>query len=195
MAITDLEIRMTIKTLAAKGVPNGAIARQLSLAEGTVQYHLPRLACGAIDGRARQARRASPFHGAIDHWFAQRADSAVNLAALHAWLVNGHGYTGSLRSIQRYVSESHPPPPRRARRRVETPPDPRHRAAPKALLERRRSTDPSDTVVRIEDLALTEPPVGPLGHSLSLLKRRVTQAAKERGSAMACRGINSEMRQ
>ena len=30
MAITDLEIRMTIKTLAAKGVPKRAIARQLT---------------------------------------------------------------------------------------------------------------------------------------------------------------------
>src|SRR6185295_4566966 len=112
MAITDLEIRVTIKTLAAKGVPNRAIARQLSLSEGTVRYHLRRQACGAIDGRARQGRRAYPFHGAIDHWFSQRADSALNLAALHAWLVNEHGYAGSLRSIQRYVSERYPPPPR-----------------------------------------------------------------------------------
>lgn len=122
MAITDLEIRMTIKTLAAKGVPNRAIARQLSLSEGTVRYHLRRQACGAIDGRSRQARRAGAFHGAIDHWFAQRADSPVNLAALHSWLVSEHGYAGSLRSVQRYVSETYPPPPRRARRRVETPP-------------------------------------------------------------------------
>src|SRR5262249_8576532 len=44
------------------------------------------------------------------------------LASLHAWLVSEQGYSGSLRSVQRYVSESYPPPPRRARRRVETPP-------------------------------------------------------------------------
>ena len=52
MAITDLEIRMTIKTLAAKGVPKRAIARQLDLSEGTVRYHLSPLAAGARDGRA-----------------------------------------------------------------------------------------------------------------------------------------------
>ena len=57
MAITDLEIRMTIKTLAAKGVAKRAIARQLSLSEGTVRYHLRRQAYGAVDGRARQVRR------------------------------------------------------------------------------------------------------------------------------------------
>jgi DNA-binding NarL/FixJ family response regulator len=42
LAITALEIRMTIKTLAAKGLPKRAIARQLGLTEGTVRYHLGR---------------------------------------------------------------------------------------------------------------------------------------------------------
>jgi len=122
MAITDLEIRMTIKTLAAKGVPNRAIARQLSLSEGTVRYHLRRQARSAIDGRARQVRRAGAFHAAIDHWFGQRADGIVNLAALHSWLQSEYGYAGSLRSVQRCLSETYPPPPGRARRRVATPP-------------------------------------------------------------------------
>lgn len=44
MAITDLELRMTIKTLAAKGLPKQAIARHLDLAQGTVRYHLCRQA-------------------------------------------------------------------------------------------------------------------------------------------------------
>lgn len=122
MAITDQEIRVTIKTLAAKGVAKRAIARQLSLSEGTVRYHLRRLASGASDGRAKQVRRASAFQGAIDHWFSQCAGAPVNLAALHGWLGSEHGYAGSLRSVQRFVSETYPPPPRRARRRVETPP-------------------------------------------------------------------------
>ena len=42
MPITDLEMRMTIKTLADKGVPSREIARQLSVAEGIVRYHLHR---------------------------------------------------------------------------------------------------------------------------------------------------------
>ncbi|MBS3957769.1 MAG: response regulator transcription factor, partial [Xanthomonadaceae bacterium] len=49
---------MTIKTLAAKGVPKRAIARQLDLSEGTIRYHLSRIASGTPDGRAAQPRRA-----------------------------------------------------------------------------------------------------------------------------------------
>lgn len=121
MAITDLEIRMTIKTLAAKGLPHRAIARQLDLSEGTVRYHLRRQAEHATDGRARQTQRAASMATAIDHWLSHHG-GRCNLAALHAWLVTEHAYDGSLRSVQRYVRDHHPPPPRRARRRVETPP-------------------------------------------------------------------------
>ena len=120
MAITDLEIRMIIKTLAAKGVPKRAIARQLDLNEGTVRYHLARLAAGARDGRAEQPRRAGAVAEAIAHWMAHHGQA--NVAALHAWLVAEHDYPGSLRSVQRFVADRYPPPPRRARRRVETPP-------------------------------------------------------------------------
>lgn len=111
---------MTIKTLAAKGLPKRAIARQLDLAEGTVRYHLRRRASGAQDGRGNQPRRADQAAEAIDHWLSTQ--SQRNLAALHAWLVAEHGYEGSLRSVQRYVAQAYPPPARRARRRVETPP-------------------------------------------------------------------------
>jgi hypothetical protein len=38
VAITDLELRMTIKTLAAKGQSNRAIARQLHLCEGAITF-------------------------------------------------------------------------------------------------------------------------------------------------------------
>jgi len=122
VASTDLEIRMTIKTLAAKGMPKRRIARELSLSEGTVRYHLRRLADGASDGRARQQRRAGAYRAAIDHWLAQHGAAPVNVAALHDWLVAEHGYPGSLRSVQRFVGDVYPRPPRRARRRVETPP-------------------------------------------------------------------------
>jgi transposase len=119
--ITDLEIRMTIKTLAARGVPGRAIARQLDLSEGTIRYHLRRLAAGATDGRSRQIRRASPLREAIDHWVSHH-DGVLNVAALYDWLIVEHNYAGSLRSVQRFLHDVYPPPPRRARRRVETPP-------------------------------------------------------------------------
>jgi transposase len=116
------ELRMTIKTLARKGVPKRAIARQLDLSEGTVRYHLRRMDEGALDGRARQARVASAHADAIALWMAVQGDGALNLTELHAWLEREHDYSGSLRSVQRYVREAFPVPRRRARRRVETPP-------------------------------------------------------------------------
>jgi transposase len=121
VAISDLELRMTIKTLAAKGQSKRSIARQLSLCEGTVRYHLRRMAAGAIDRRSRQAHAAASHREAITHWM-QQHEGTTNLAALHEWLIAEHDYAGSLRSVQRYVSSVYPPPPRRARRRVETPP-------------------------------------------------------------------------
>ncbi|MFO0040476.1 MAG: IS21 family transposase [Pseudomonadota bacterium] len=121
MAISTLEIRMTIKTLAAKGQPNRAIARQLGLSESTVRYHRERIATDAVDGRSRQMHCAAGMFAAISHWIEQRG-AAQNLAALHDWLVAEFEYPGSLRSVQRYVAATFPPPARRARRRVETPP-------------------------------------------------------------------------
>ena len=70
VAITDLELRMTIKTLAANGQSQRAIARQLDLCEGTVRYHLRRVAAGAVDGRSRQRRHAEACREAVDHWVA-----------------------------------------------------------------------------------------------------------------------------
>jgi DNA-binding NarL/FixJ family response regulator len=72
VTITDLELRMTIKTLAAKGQSGRAIARQLELSEGTVRYHLKRMASGATDGRARQVRLADAYREAIDGWMSGR---------------------------------------------------------------------------------------------------------------------------
>ncbi len=120
--MSDLEVRMTIKTLARKGVANRAIGRQLQLSEGTVRYHLRRLAEHEADGRARQRRLASGFAEPIAYWMSQYGGEAVNLAQLHDWLIGEHDYPGSLRSVQRYVAERFPAPRRRARRRIETPP-------------------------------------------------------------------------
>ncbi|MFO1305216.1 MAG: hypothetical protein U1F54_15910 [Burkholderiales bacterium] len=121
MAITDLELRIPIKTLAAKGQSSRAIARRLELYEGTVRYQLRRIAAGAVHGRTPQQRQAEARRGAIEHWGAGHGDLS-KLATLHDWLVAEHDYGGTLRSAQRYVREAIPPPPRRARRRVETPP-------------------------------------------------------------------------
>ena len=118
--MSDPELKMTIKTLAHRGVPNRQIARQLALSEGAVRYHLKRIAAGTPDGRARQRRLAAEVADAIAYW--HDTMSIANTAELHAWLVAEHDYGGSLRSVQRFVAEHYPRPARRTRRRVETPP-------------------------------------------------------------------------
>ena len=118
----DLEARMAIKALTERGSSASSVARSLGVTEGAVRYHLRRQAAGAVDGRAGRPHLACGWHEAIATWLVARVGCPVNLVALHAWLVEEHGYKGSPRSVQRYVRAAFPRPPRRARRRVETPP-------------------------------------------------------------------------
>lgn len=113
---------MTIKTLTHQGMSHCQIARLLGVTEGAVRYQVKRMQTAAVDGRTRQAPKAAAVAEAIEHWRLQQADTAVNLAALHEWLIAEHGYAGSLRSVQRYWRKAYPAPAIRARRRVETPP-------------------------------------------------------------------------
>lgn len=114
---------MTIRELLRRGWSRCAIAATLSLCEGTVRYHERRYRSGAVDGRSRQEQVASGYREPIERYLkCEGGGSGRNLAALHAWLVSEHGYPGSLRSIERYMSRHYGPPARRARRRVETPP-------------------------------------------------------------------------
>src|ERR671920_200984 len=122
MSRLDPEARMTIRTLATRGASNSDIARLLGVTEGAVRYHVARMQTGVLDGRSRQEPKAAVVAAAIDHWRQRQEDGPINLAVLHAWLVSEHGYSGSLRSIQRYWASTYPAPAVRARRRVETPP-------------------------------------------------------------------------
>src|SRR5919206_4011398 len=122
MGRLDAEARMTIKTLASRGATNSHIARLLGVTEGAVRHHVARMQAGALDGRSRQQPKAASVAAAIDHWRQSQGEGPINLAVLHAWLVSEHGYSGSLRSIQRYRARTYPAPAVRARRRVETPP-------------------------------------------------------------------------
>lgn len=111
-----------MKVLAEKGQSRREIARVLGLDESTVRYHLKRMAEGAVDGRSRQRQGAEAWAAEIAEYLKYRKGGALNLAALHAWLREEHGYRGSLRSLQRYYRRRYPTPRKRARRRVETPP-------------------------------------------------------------------------
>lgn len=121
MAKLNEEARMTIKTLARKGVANREIARLLGVSEATVRYQRQRIETPAADGRASRPGYADAFADAIDHWHHSHADAPVNLALLHEWLVAEFNYTGSLRSVQRYYRKRYPAPQLRVRRRIETP--------------------------------------------------------------------------
>ena len=99
---TTEEVRMTIKTLAGRQVPQpgdrpptGYDRRQRSLSSAPYGHR----------GRGRAHPPAPPGRGSgrgIALWRTGREDEPVNLADLHDWLVREHGYTGSLRSVQRY---------------------------------------------------------------------------------------------
>jgi transposase len=122
MARLDAEARAAVKALTDRCVSRSQAARILGVTEGTVRYHLARIAAGAVDGRSLQRAKAAAFAEAIAHWRESTAGEAVNLAALHEQLIAEHGYSGSLRSLQRWWSKTFAKPAIRARRRVETPP-------------------------------------------------------------------------
>lgn len=121
MSRLDAEDLMAMKALTARGSTKSEIARLLQVSEGAVRYHLRRLDAGASDGRARRVFKAQAYAADIAGWRAQQA-GRINLAALHEWLCEEHGYDGSLKSVQRYWARTYPTPQVRARRRVETPP-------------------------------------------------------------------------
>ena len=103
---------MTIKTLVSRGTTNTAVARLMGVTEGSVRYHVSRMVTGAVDGRGMQPFKAAPQAEAIEHWRQSQRDGALNLAALHSWLVAEHGYDGSLRSVQRTAARTRSSGPR-----------------------------------------------------------------------------------
>lgn len=112
---------MAMKASTARGGTKSEIARLLQVSEEAVRYHLRRLEAGASDGRARQVFKAQAYAAEIASWREQQA-GRINLAALHDWLGEEHGYDGSLKSVQRYWARTYSTPQVRARRQVETPP-------------------------------------------------------------------------
>jgi transposase len=127
---------VTLKVLKEKGQSNVQIAQALGVSEGAVRYHVRR--AGQPDGRQNKPRTADAFAELINDWLAadllregaKLPDDVIDLAyprpanihALHDWLAQEHGYTGSYKSVLRFVRRLYPKPRLRPRRRVETPP-------------------------------------------------------------------------
>ena len=122
MAKLNEEARMTIKTLAQKGLSNRETARLLGVTEGAVRYQRQRMEASTPDGRSQRRGQADAYADIIETWREALSGGALNLAELHEWLVCEHDYKGSLRSVQRYWKKTYPAPKLRARRRIETPP-------------------------------------------------------------------------
>lgn len=117
---------VTLLVLKQKGQSNVQIAQALGVSEGTVRYHAR--TADKPDGRANKPRKADPLAQAIAHWIASSQPDGdapkrpANVHALHDWLVAEHSYTGSYRSVLRFVRAHYPRPRLRPFRRVETPP-------------------------------------------------------------------------
>jgi transposase len=122
------EERVTLAVLKQKGQSNIQIAQALGVTEAAVRYHLRRQDCP--DGRQDKPKLADPWSEAIDYWLADNHGAAdagslvrpANVCALHDWLRQEHGYTGSYKSVLRFVRARYPRPRLRPYRRVETPP-------------------------------------------------------------------------
>ena len=108
--------------LSKKKESKREIARRFGVAEGTVRYHIRRSEEGAEDGRKNKPMKAESHKKMIDTFMKDHpAWKEQNLRALHEELLEV-GYTGSYRSVVRYIRRYYEKPRVRPYRRVETPP-------------------------------------------------------------------------
>jgi len=119
---------VTIQNLTERGQSPQAIARLLDVDESTIRYHQRRQADPVPDGRAKPFLvEASGLDAVARRWWSHEcarlpAGRSPNATALYDHLVAEHGFTGSLKSVRKYVAKRLGRPPRRPFRRVEVPP-------------------------------------------------------------------------
>ncbi len=119
---------VTLQVLHTKGESNRAIARRLSVSEGTVRYHLRRQATNANDRRQKQALiEQLELCEVVNHWWQSQSEllpegRSPNVHRLWQHLVHEHDYPGSYKSVRKYVRAKFPAPKLRPFRRIETPP-------------------------------------------------------------------------
>ena len=114
---------MAIKQTGQKDISNRKLARLFGVDESTVRYHVARGV--QTDGRSNKPQKADQLAGVITYWLDQNQPESgrkPNARALWEYLVDGYGYSGSYRSVARYLDRHLPPAPLRPKRRVETPP-------------------------------------------------------------------------
>lgn len=129
MAKLNTEEIVTLQVLKDKGESNRAIARRLGIGESVVRYHLHRKAVGAEDGRKQQASLIEKLGliNVVDRWWTSQIETlpegrSPNIHRLWCLLTEEYEYTGSYKSVQKYVRRLFPAAKLRAFRRIETPP-------------------------------------------------------------------------
>lgn len=119
---------VTIQILRLQGETNQAIALRLGISEGTVRYHLRRQAQQASDGRAKQSLiEQLQLIQVVEHWWNDQLhclpkDRSPNVQHLWAYLVDQYSYSGSYKSVRKFIRDRFPAAAKRPFRRIETPP-------------------------------------------------------------------------
>ena len=115
------------EVLVGKGRSLRQVARDLGVDESTLRYRLRRRQAGAVDGRTKQSEACAPFEDTITAWIERQdwsglGDRPESVQLLFEKLVREHGFSGSYKSVVRFVRRRAPAPAVRPSRRVETRP-------------------------------------------------------------------------
>jgi transposase len=118
---------VTIEVLHQRNQSQCQTARILGVSEGAVRYHLRRAREAAADGRQKPSRiEQLGLAEAVDHWWQRQAQilgqqRPPSVQLLQEFLLAEYGYTGSYKSVRKFVRARYGRPPVRPFRRVETP--------------------------------------------------------------------------
>jgi len=119
---------VAIQVVGGKGESHCALARRFNVSEGTVRYHLKRAREQATDGRKKPflVERLNLCE-VVKYWWDDQVEHlplgrAPSVTALYDHLRLEYGYTGSYKSVRKYVRGRFPSPKMRPFRRIETPP-------------------------------------------------------------------------
>jgi transposase len=115
------------EVLVGKGRSLRQVAKELDVDESTLRYRLGRRRAGAVDGRTKQSEACAPFEDAIRKWieaqdWSGQEERPASVRGLYDELVRDHGFTGSYKSVVRFVRRRAPAPSVRPSRRVESRP-------------------------------------------------------------------------
>jgi transposase len=119
---------VTIGVLQQRGQSASETARILGVTEGAVRYHRRRGGDGAADGRRKSSRiEQLGLDQAVAHWWQaqaeiRRQERPPSVQLLHEFLRAEYGYTGSYKSVRKFVRTRYGRPAVRPFRRIETPP-------------------------------------------------------------------------